>query len=155
VRRADPDKVLSYRLAKVWVMTKDKTPRVRRAPLPDDAVLVVRGDVLDGELLRADAARVCRRYPDWDRVGVSGYYARDDTEVSALCQTKMVNFETVVVFAIRDLERTGINVVGTFRTPHVTLAARDIQTLLEALISCPHQVRANPYHGNATTEEVR
>lgn len=70
-------------------------------------------------------------------------------------KSQEVNFETVVIFAIRDLERTGNNVVGTFRTPHVTLAARDIQTLLEALISCPHQVRANPLHENATTGEVR
>ncbi|NMM23361.1 MAG: hypothetical protein HHJ11_07670 [Phycicoccus sp.] len=136
-------------------MPNDTTPRVRRAPLPDDAVMVVRGDVLDGELLGAGTARFRRRYPDWDRVGVIGYYTRDDTEVNALCQTKMANFETVVVFAIRDLDRAGINVLGTFRTPHVTLAARDIQTLLEALISCPYQVRANPYHGNATTEEAR
>ncbi len=79
----EPDKVLSYRLATVWVMTNDKTPRVRRAPLPDDSVLVVRGDVLDGELLRA-AGRSCRRYPDGDRVGVIGYYARDDAEVHVL-----------------------------------------------------------------------
>ncbi len=136
-------------------MTNDGTPRVRRAPLPDDAVLVVRGDVLDGELLRADAARFSRRYPEWDRTGVSGYYARDENEIGALCQTKMVNFETVVVFTWQDLARHGIDVVGTFRTPHVTLAARDIQTLVAALIGCPHQVRHNPYHENTTTEEVR
>lgn len=136
-------------------MTGDRTPRVRRAPLPDDAVLVVRGDVLDGELLRADAERFGRRYPEWDRAGVSGYYARDENEVDALCQTKMINFETVVVFAIGDLERNGIDVVGTFRTPHVTLAAGDIQILLVALIGCPHQVRDNPYHGNTGTKEVR
>ena len=136
-------------------MTNDRTPRVRQAPLPDDAVLVVRGDVLDGELLRADAARFSRRYPEWDRTGVSAYYARDENEVGALCQTKMINFETVVVFAIGDLERNGIDVVATFRTPHVTLAARDIQTLLAALVGCPHQVRGNPYYGNTTTGEVR
>ena len=136
-------------------MTNDKTPRVRRAPLPDDAVLVVRGDVLDGELLRADAARFSRRYPEWDRTGISGYYARDEHEVGALCQTKMVNFEIVVVFAVADLERNGIDVIATFRTPHVTLAARDIQTLLKALIGCPHQVRDNPYYGNTAIEEAR
>lgn len=136
-------------------MTNEKRPRVRRAQLPDDAVLVVRGDVLDGELLRADAERFSRRYPEWERTGISGYYARGEKEVGALCQTKMVNFQTVVVFARADLERNGIDVVGTFRTPHVTLAARDINTLLAALIRCPHQVRDNPYHGNVTTEEVR
>jgi len=136
------------------IMTNDKTPRVRRSPLPHDAVLVVRGDVLDGELIRADAARFSRRYPEWARTGVSGYYARDENEVGALCRTKIVNFETVVVFARSDLERNGIDLVGTFRTPHVSLTASDIQTLLEALLRCPHEVRDNPYHGKATTEEV-
>jgi hypothetical protein len=37
-------------------------------------VLVVRGDVLDVELLGADAAGFSRRYPDGDLTGVSGYY---------------------------------------------------------------------------------
>ena len=61
----------------------------------------------------------------------------------------------VVVFTRADLEAGGIDVIGTFRTPHVTLAAADIEALVAALIRCPHQVRENPYHGNTTTEEVR
>ena len=135
-------------------MPSDRTPRVRREPLPEDAVLVVRGDVLDRELLRADATRFSRRYPEWDRTGVSGYFARDENEIVALCQTKMVNFETIVVFATGDLVRSGIDVIGTFRTPHVTLAAVDLKALLDALINCRHQVRDNPYYGNTATEEV-
>jgi hypothetical protein len=79
----------------------------------------------------------------------------DEDEVAALCQTKLANFATVVVFTRADLEAEGIDVIGTFRTPHVTLAAADIEALVTALTRCPHQVRANPYHGNTTTEEVR
>jgi hypothetical protein len=136
-------------------MTNDASPRVRQAPLPGDAVLVVRGDILDDELLRLDAARFTRRFPDWGRCGVSGYYARGEDEVAALCQTKLANFAMVVVFTRADLEAGGIDVIGTFRTPHVTLAAADIEALVTALVRCPHQVRENPYHGNTTTEEVR
>ena len=138
-------------------MTNDASPRVRQAPLPSDAVLVVRGDILEDELLRVDAARFTRRYPDWGRSGVSGYYARDEDEdeVAALCQSKLANFATVVVFTRADLEAGGIDVLGTFRTPHVTLAATDIEALVKALVRCPRQVRENPYHGNTTTEEVR
>ncbi|HEX7461132.1 MAG TPA: hypothetical protein VF317_03035 [Dermatophilaceae bacterium] len=136
-------------------MTNDASPRVRQAPLPSDAVLVVRGDILEDELLRVDAARFSRRYPDWGHCGVSGYYARDEDEVAALCQTKLANFATVVVFTRADLEAVGIDVIGTFRTPHVTLAAADIEALVTALIRCPHQVQENPYHENTTTEEVR
>lgn len=105
--------------------------------------------------LRVDPARFTRRFPHWGRSGVSGYYARDEDEVAALCQSKLANFATVVLFTTADLEAEGIEVIGTFRTPHVTLAAADIKALVTALIRCPHQVREDPYHGNPTTEEVR
>ncbi len=127
-------------------MTTDGIPRVRRAPLPPDAVLVVRGDVLDPDLLRADARRFSRRYADWDRTGVSAYYARNEPEIDALCQDKLSNYETVVVFARANLHRFGIDIVGTFRTPHVTLAGPDLETLVAALIRCPHESRPNPYY---------
>ena len=110
---------------------------------------------MDPDLLTLDARRFARRFPGWGRTGVSGYYARGEDEVTALCQTRLVNFATVVVFTWPDLERHGIDVVATFRTPHVTLAAADSQTLVPALIGCPHQERPNPYHGNNQTEEVR
>ena len=87
--------------------------------------------------------------------GVSGYYARGEDEVAALCQTKLANFAMVVVFTRADLEAGGIDVIGTFRTPHATLAGADIEALVTALIRCPHQVRESPYHGNTTTQEVR
>jgi len=130
----------------VALMPTDSTPRVRRTPLPPDAVLVVRGDVLDPDLLRTDARRFSRRFPGWDRTGVSAYYARNEPEIDAVCQDKLSNFETVVVFAGADLKRAGIDIVGTFRTPHVTLAGPDLETLVVALTSCPHESRLNPYH---------
>ena len=109
----------------------------------------------DDELLRVDAARFTWRFPDWGRCGVSGYDARGEDEVAALCQMKLANFATVVVFTRADLEAGGTDVIGTFRTPHVTLAGADIEALVTALIRCPHQVRESPYHGNTTTQEVR
>jgi hypothetical protein len=74
----------------------DDTPRIRRAPLPDNVVLVVRGDVLDADVLRTDAARFARRYPRLGWLGVSAFYAANDSEVDALCQTKLSRFADVV-----------------------------------------------------------
>ena len=121
-------------------------PRIRRAGVPVDAVLVVRGDVLDAELLRKDAARFRRRFAAWDRYGLSAFHAANDAEVAALCEARLVQFAEVVVFRRGDLEAAGVEVAATFRTPHVTLAAAELEELVASLLSCEHQVRANPYH---------
>ena len=89
--------------------------------MPDEALLVVRGDELDVDLLRGDAENFHERFADWGRYGVSAFLARDDAEVDALCGTRLVRFETVVVFHRDALVAVGIEVVPTFRTPHVTL----------------------------------
>ena len=127
-------------------MTRETRPRIRRAPLPESAVLVVRGDELDPHVLGHDAQNFRRRFPDWRRYGISAFYAADDEEVDALCQTKLVRFPTIVVFERVDLEGTGIEIVGTFRTPHVTLAHRQLECLIETLMSCPHKLVLNPYN---------
>jgi len=56
----------------------------------------------------------------------------------------LVNFETIVVFTRADLERHGIDVIGTFRTPHVALAGHDIPRLLAGLVSGPQPGAAQP-----------
>lgn len=122
------------------------TPRVRRAPIPADAVLVVRGDELDPAVLEADARRFHRRFSAWERFGVSAFLAGDDDEIDALCETKLRQWATVAVFSRADLEEAGLEVVPTFRTPHVTLAHGDLTVLVERLMSCAHSMIVNPYH---------
>lgn len=120
-------------------------PRIRQAPIPDDAVLVVRGD--DPEtVLAADAQRFRRRYAGWGRYGVSAFVARDEGEVDALCETRLVAWATVLIFRREALLKAGIEVVPTFRTPHVTLAHADFDQLLVRLQRSEHEVRQNPYH---------
>jgi len=52
------------------------------------------------------------------------FVAADEDEVDALCETKLRAWSTVVVFARAALEAAGIELVPTFRVPHVTLAAQ-------------------------------
>lgn len=127
-------------------MTDPGVPRVRKAPLPDDAVLVVRGDALDANLLSRDALRFHRRYFAWGRYGISAFYATSDAEVDALCETRLVQFPTVVIFQRTELEANGIDVVATFRTPHVTLVTDDLDRLIQRLLACGSAERPNPYH---------
>ena len=123
----------------------EQTPRVRRLPIPNDALLVVRGDELDAEILRADARRFRRRFDAWDRFGVSALVATNDTEVLALCESRLERFPLVVVYRRPDLETAGLEVVPTFRTPHVTLAHQDLEALVTVLLTCEHRVLDNPH----------
>lgn len=66
-----------------------RAPRIRRAPIPDDAVLVVRGDDLDPTTSQHQAEAFLRRFPDWGRYGLSAYYARDDAEVADLAADQL------------------------------------------------------------------
>lgn len=121
-------------------------PRIRRGPIPAAAVLVVRGGVLAGDALRRDGIRFHRRFPDWGRYGVSAYLAADQAEVDALCDARLSAFPTIVVFHRGELEAMGVELVATFRAPHVTLAEADLDRLVETLLSCAHVERHNPYH---------
>jgi hypothetical protein len=127
-------------------MARERRPRIRLVAIPDDSVLVVRGDELDSAILRAAAERFHRRFPDWDRYGVSGFLAIDDVEVDVLCETRLERFPTILVFRRRDLEAAGVEVVPTFRRPHVTLAHADLDGLVNALQSCEHRELENPHH---------
>jgi hypothetical protein len=127
-------------------MAIDSVPRLRLTPIPDRAQLVVRGDALDPGTLRADARRFHRRFADWQRFGVSALLATDDIEVEALCETRLKVFATIVVFRRPALEQAGVEVVPTFRRPHVTLAHPELEALVSALRTCEHGERENPHH---------
>jgi hypothetical protein len=124
----------------------ERVPRVRLTPVPDDGILVVRGDELDAALLAEDAGHFHERFSEWGRYGISAFYAASDEEVDALCGSRLVRFAEVVVFRRADLERVGIEIVPTFRTPHVTLCHAELPELVRRLLACERTERPNPYH---------
>jgi hypothetical protein len=128
------------------VSPAERLPRVRLTPIPDDGVFVVRGDELNAVLLAEDATRFHERFSEWGRFGISAFYAASDEEIDAICQTRLIRFPLVVLFRRVDLELAGIQVVPTFRTPHVTLCHERLDELVERLIRCEHSERPNPYH---------
>ena len=69
-----------------------------------------------------------------------------EDEIDAICQTRLVRFEVIVVFERAALESAGIEVVPTFRTPHVTLCHVGLDQLIQRLTACDHADRLNPYH---------
>ena len=134
-------------------MTAELSPRLRKAGLPENAVLVVRGNLLEAAVLRADASLVSERYPTWELTGVSSFYARNSQEVAVLCETKLDRFALVFTFRRADLESAGVQILATYRTPHVTLAAASADALTQMLQSCPHERLQNPYHETESQED--
>ncbi len=109
-------------------------------------MFVVRGDELDPVVLAEDASRFRERFAEWGRYGISAFLAASDDEIDVLCQVRLVRFETIVVFRRDALERARVEVVPTFRTPHVTLCHLDLEALVRGLLSCGCDIRRNPYH---------
>lgn len=126
-------------------MSEESTPRIRLVPVPDHALLVVRGGVVGPSTIRADAERFRRRYPDWGRYGVSAFLAADYQEVHVLCETRLERFRTLTVYERSALRNVDIEIVPTFRRPHVTLAHPDLDALVSGLESCEHRELNNPY----------
>ena len=119
----------------------------RGSNLPEDALLVVRGDDLDPTTARHQARTFRQRFAEWERWGLSAFYARSDAEVDDLAADQLERFPVLVVFRMNELADAGFEVVPTFRTPHVTIAfSGDLDASLDRLIGLGHDRRSNPYH---------
>lgn len=133
----------------------ERVPRVRRMPIPIDALIVVRGeDHVEGDsAVQAELFR--RRFPDWGRWGLSGMYAESDADVDDLGAGPLRRFPILGLYRVADLEEADFEVVPTFRTPHVTIAfTGELDDGLERLRTAIHERRPNPYHGKGPDEEV-
>ena len=120
---------------------------MRHAPIPDDAVLVVRGDDVEAGTARAQAVAFRQRFPGWDRWGLSAYYARSEDEIEDLASDHLERFPELVILSIGALEQAGFEIVPTFRTPHVTIAfGGDLDGRLRELERLGIDRRSNPYH---------
>ena len=79
-------------------------------------MLVVRGDDLNPDAAKGQAAAFRRRFPAWHRFGLPAYYARSDAEIDDLAADQLERFPVLVVLSIDRLIETGFEVVPTFRT---------------------------------------
>lgn len=115
-------------------------------PIPAGALVVaVRGDhdrLNDAQ----QAADFLRRYPDWQRYGLSAYYATSEEAIDRLASSELERFPVLLIYDVAILAAHGIETVPTFRNPHVTLAFRELTVGLAALLAAKHERRANRYH---------
>ena len=121
-------------------------PRVRRAAIPDDALLVVRGLAsIEPETSIRQAELFRRRFERWGRYGLSAFYARSDDEVLDLGEDRLGAFATLFVYKVADLRQAGFDLVPTYRSPHVTITFYDdVADGVRRLLAVGHQVVVNP-----------
>ena len=104
-------------------MVDELIPRIRRASLPNDVRVVVRGMTQDEPAISIrQAVQFRRRFPDFGRYGLSGFVAANDDEIADLGAHHLDRFARLFVFEVGELTAAGFEVVATFRNPHVTIA---------------------------------
>ncbi len=124
----------------------ERVPRLRRAPIPADARIVVRGlEDAEPEASLRQARIFSTRYPDWGRTGLSGFIARNSAEVLDLGADRLVRFPRLLVFELDVLVNAGFEVVATFRSPHVTIAFTTApEVAVAGLFMLTHETLVNP-----------
>ena len=128
-------------------MSSDRVPRIRKAPVPADAFVVVRGEQ-QSDVARRLAQQFRQRFPDWERWGLSGFYARGAQEVDDLAYDRLHRHDIVIVYSASGLSDAGFTVVPTFRTPHVSIAwPGDLEAGLADLQRVDRDRRSNQYNG--------
>jgi hypothetical protein len=86
-------------------------------------------------------------FPDWQRWGLSAYYARSEAEIEDLAADQLERFPILVVLRLPESLGAGFEVVPTFRTPHVTIAFQgDLDSSLAVLITFGIDQRPNLHH---------
>ena len=121
-------------------------PRIRRASIPDDAWLVVRGLAsIEPETSIRQAELFRRRFAAWGRYGLSAFYARSDDEVLDLGEDRLDAFETLFIYRVVDVVEAGFEIVPTYRSPHVTITFyNDLLEGIERLMAVDHRILTNP-----------
>lgn len=123
--------------------------RIRREQL-QPGLVVIRGDLLDRDLLRVDAERARRRFGQY---GISVMAARDAGAIDDLARTVFRRFEWLTITTVADIQRTGLEILPTFRRPHCTVLLPDLEADLDRLLRCQTVLAINP-HAEAEIEEL-
>lgn len=123
-------------------MAEPRKQRHRRGePLPDEAAFVVRGDLLDPDVL-AESAR--ENHTIYGFYGVSVFAEVGGLTWQDIAATKLRRAEWVVLFTARALLANGLDLWDTGLTPHYDIVHADLSELVGRILGCEHRVVENP-----------
>ena len=118
--------------------------RARRGdpPLPSAAVLI-RGDLLDPDVLEASARRNFKVYGFY---GISVFAESADVPWTELAATRLAAAEWLVLFTVRELTASGLGLWDTGMAPHFDLVHDELTELVARMLATSHRVIQNPHH---------
>lgn len=121
-----------------------KSRFVRPGDVLDDDRDVVRGGILDVELLRVDARRMHAVYGVY---GISVFALREVTLDELAQQPPLVRFDRLTLLTVGTIRAAGLRLEPTGRNRrHFTVVFDELDAGVAALASCQHRVWDNPYH---------
>jgi hypothetical protein len=118
--------------------------RARRGepPLPT-ATVVIRGDLLDPELL-VESAR--RNFDVYGFYGVSVFAETTDVSWTELAATRLVAVPWLVLFEAGDLHAAGLELWDSRTAPHYDVVHPQLAELVARMLGTEHRVVPNPHH---------
>jgi hypothetical protein len=117
--------------------------RARRGDpsLPDAAVLL-RGDLLDPEVLAASAQA---NFDVYGFYGISVFGETRDAAWTDLARTRFSKARWLVIFTAGDLNAAGLDLWDTGMPPHYDVVHDTLDELVVRMLGTSHRVVENPY----------